>query len=81
MLAARKTYSISAHAKWLWRGSVKCRQVVSSRYGSTRLDTWNSRVDRVRLSIKVLMVVVERVRKMSSSRVESLRVDATRHLE
>ena len=54
---------------------------VTSRYESTRLDIWHSRVDRVRLSIKVLEVVVEGVRKISSSRVESLRVDTTRLLE
>ena len=51
---------------------------VTSRYESTRLDFWNSRVDIVRLSTKVLEVVVEGVCKMSSSRVESLRVDMTR---
>ena len=52
-----------------------------SRYELTRLDIWNCRVDRVRLGIKVLEVVVVGVYKMSSSCVESLRVDTTRHLE
>ena len=51
---------------------------VTSRYESTRLDFWNSRVDIVRLSTKVLEVVVEGVCKMSSSRVKLLRVDTTR---
>ena len=54
---------------------------MSSRYESTRLDTWNSRVDRVRLSIKVLEVVAKGVCKMSSSLVELLRVYTTRRLE
>ena len=40
-------------------------------------DYRNSRVDRVRLSIKVLEGVAMGVYKMSSSRVESLRVDTT----
>ena len=54
---------------------------VTSHYESTRLDIWNCRVDRVRLSIEVLQVVAEKVCNMSSSRVKSLRVNMTRHLE
>ena len=50
---------------------------MSSGYESTRLDLTISRVDRVILSIKVLEVVVVGLHKMSSSRVESLRVDKT----
>ena len=64
--------------KWLWWGCIKCRQGVSSRYEWTRFDFRKSRVDRVRLSIKVREVVVMGVYKMSSSRVQSLRVDTTR---
>ena len=60
---------------------IKCRQVVSSRYESTRLDFRNDQVDRVRLSIKVLEVAVVGLYKTSSSHVELLRVDITRHLE
>ena len=58
-------------------GCIKCCQVLSSCYKSTQLDFMNSRVDRVRLCIKVLEVVVVGVHKMSSSRVELLRVDMT----
>ena len=57
--------------KALWRGFVKCRQVDSSRYESTLHDVRNGRVDKVRLSIKVLEGVVDGVCNMSSSRFES----------
>ena len=62
--------TLMTRIEWLWWGCIKCRQVVSIRYGSTRLDLRNSRVDRVRLSIKLLEVDVVGVQKMSSSRVE-----------
>ena len=51
---------------------------MSSRYEWSLLDFRKSRVDRARLSIKVREVVVVGVYKMSSSRVESVRVDTTR---
>ena len=51
---------------------------MSSRYEWTQLVLENFRVDRVRLSIKAVFVVVVVGYKMSSSRVKSLRVDTTR---
>ena len=53
---------------------------MSSRYESTRLDFRNSRVDRVRLGMNLLVVVVEGVCKVSSSRFEWPRVDTTQVL-
>ena len=49
----------------------------SSRYEWTRLVLGNSRVDRVRFSIKAVFVVFVVGYKMSS-RVKSLRLDTTR---
>ena len=53
---------------------------MSSRYESTRLDFRNSRVDRVILGMNLLVVVVEGVCKVSSSRFEWPRVDTTQVL-
>ena len=51
---------------------------MSSHYEWTGLVLGNSRVDRVRFSIKAVFVVFVVGYKMSSSRVKSLRVDTTR---
>ena len=59
----------------LVEGVVKCRQVDLSRYESTLHDVRNGRVDKVRLSIRVLEGVVDGVCNMSSSRFESPRLD------
>ena len=59
-------------------GGIKCRRVMSSHYEWTGLVLGNSRVDRVRFSIKAVFVVFVVGYKMSSSRVKSLLVDTTR---